>query len=201
VNAKLNRGGLFLPLAMGFVLVLIAAFGSPCRSQGTDAACAAAIDRWGKIYQQLEQKLNDFSAIQQTRAERIVQHPVYEAGSGKTIAKQISDALQAKEDMLNGKRQECRELIDLEQRTFAQLQECVGNGKDSRNKDAKKLVKQRNALLEKATVVLAEVKEVEGKDTSMPYTEAMRGQPDNGRGGPNGYWQNYQQMYRRWWGY
>ncbi len=201
MKAKLNRSGPSLLLTMGFVLVLIAAFGSPCRSQGTDAACAAAIDRWGKIYQQLDQKLTDFSVIQQTRAERIVQHPLYEAASGKTIAKQISDALQAKEDMLNSKRQECREMIDLEQRAFSQLQECVGNGKDSRHKDAKKLVKQRNALLEKATMVLAEVKEVEGKDTGMPYTEAMRGQQDYGRGGPNGYWQNYQQMYRRWWGY
>ncbi len=201
MNAKLNRGGLSLPLTMGFVLVLVAALGSPCRSQGTDAACAAAIDRWGQIYQQLDQKLKEFSAIQQTRAERIVQHPLYEADSGRTIAKQISDALQAKEDLLNRKRQECREMINLEQRAFAQLQKCTGNPKDSRNKEAKKLVKQRNALLERATVVLAEVKEVEGKDTGMPYTEAMRGQQDYGRGGPNSYWQNYQQMYRRWWGY
>jgi hypothetical protein len=201
VNAKLNLRSLALPLTLGFVLVLGAAFGSPCRSQGTEAACAEAVDQWGKIYQQLDQKLTDFSAIQQTRVERLVQHPLFETGAGKTIAKQIADALQAKEDILNVKRRECRETMNLEQRAYSQLQDCLGNGKDSRFKDAKKLVKQRNALLEKATLVLAEVKEVEGKDTNLPYTEAMRGQQDYGRGGSNSQWQNYQQMYRRWWGY
>jgi hypothetical protein len=201
VNARLVRRGLSLPTTLSLALVLLVALASPCLSQGTDAACSAAIDRWGSLYQQLEHKLAEFSTLQQARVESVVQHPLFQQGSGKTIAKQISDALQAKEELLNAKRRECREMLASEERSFAQLQECIGNGKESRNKDAKKLLKQRNALLEKAGVVLAEVKEVEGKDSGMPYTEAMRGQPDYGRGVANSQWQNYQQMYRRWWGY
>lgn len=189
-----------MPVTLGCVLVLLAALGSPCQSQGTDAACSAAMDRWAAVYQQLEHKLAEFSTLQQTRAESIVQHPMFQPSEGKTIARQISDALQAKEELLNGKRRECRDTLAAEERAFAELQACIGNGKEARTKDAKRLVKQRNALLEKAGVVLAEVKEVEGKDSNMPYTEAMRGQQDYNRGAA-GYWQNYQQMYRRWWGY
>ena len=49
-------------------------------------------------------------------------------------------------------------------------------------------------LLDKVTVTIADVREVEGRETGFPYSAGVGAQPDN-------YWQSYQQMYRRWWGY
>jgi len=201
VRMKSNAPGLSLSLIVGCSLVLVAVLSGPCRSQSTDPDCAAKVDQWTKAFQLLEDKINDLTALQQARVERVTQRQLPDGAPGKTIAKQISDALQVKEDLINSKRRECREILAQEEQIFSQVQDCLSNGRDSRNKDAKKLIKHRNALLEKAAPTLADVKEVEGKDTGMPYSEAMRGPQDMSRGGPNNYWQSYQQMYRRWWGY
>ena len=112
MNAGLNRRGHSLPVTLGCVLMLVAMCGLPCLSQGADVACNAAMDRWSAVYQQLEHKLAEFSTLQQTRVENIVQHPLFQPTAGKTIAKQISDALQAKEELLNEiGRASCRERV------------------------------------------------------------------------------------------
>jgi hypothetical protein len=188
-----------LVLGLSMVLALL----TTCLSvaQASESSCASAVERWTRTSQQLEEKINELARIQQTPVERIVQRPLLEGAPGKTMAQRISDALQVKEDLLNTKRRECNEILTLEGQIFSELEPCLSNGRDGRTKDAKKLVKHRSALVEKASLALADVKEVEGRETGMPYSEAMRDQQEGGRPGSNSYWQSYQQMYRRWWGY
>lgn len=173
---------------------------TPCRSEGQDSDCASVLQKWEGICRDLTAKLHEFSAVQDTPVERITQRPLLQGGGDRTIARRISDALQVKEEILKTKREECQALLNLEGQAFSALQGQCQNGKNGLGKDAKKLIKQRNALVERVTVTIADVREVEGRDAGLPYSAGVRGQPDYGQG-PNNYWQSYQQMYRRWWGY
>ncbi|MGO9567811.1 MAG: hypothetical protein ACLP5H_09750 [Desulfomonilaceae bacterium] len=192
----LNR--LSVPFVLVFSFILLATLSSPCLSQ--DGDCSSAQMRWEQLFQELRDKIQDYSTIQQTSLERLTQRPIVDRTEGKTIARQISEAIQIKEEMLNGKRKECRSVLDLEERAFAELQRCAENGRRSKDKDVKNLMKKRQAFVEKAAIALSEVSEVEGKDTALPYVETMRDQ-DPYRQSVNNQWQNYMQMYRRGWGY
>jgi len=184
-------------LVIVFSLILVLTMNSSGFSEGPDARCIAAKQKWEQVLQALKEKLQIYMSIQQTPAERIVQRPILDAGANKTIAKQISDALEAKEEVLNAKRKECRNLLNIEGQVFAEVQECL-NISQSKDKNIKHILKNRQALVDKAVVTIAEVREVEGKETFVPY-DAM-GDPDPYRRSVNNYWQNYQQMYRQWWG-
>jgi hypothetical protein len=181
-----------------FSVLLLLSFTAVCVAEDADSHCAVAKEKWEQIVQQLKENLKNYAAVQQTPVERIIQRPVVERSSGKTIAKQVSEALQVKDEMLNAKRKECRNLINLENQAFSELQDC-GKGKIAKDKDLKNLVKTRQAFLEKAVVALAEVREVEGKETFSPYADAGN-DPDPYNRSVNNRWQNYQQMYRQWWG-
>lgn len=196
MKSKDNLAGMSVSLVI-FSLILVLTMNSPGFSEGSDARCMAAKQRWEDILQALKEKLQIYTSIQQTPAERIVQRPILDTRANKTIAKQISDALEAKEEVLSAKRKECRNLLNLESQVFAEVQECL-NLKHFKDKNIKNIVKNRQALVEKAVVTIAEVREVEGKETFVPY-DAM-GDPDPYRRSVNNYWQNYMQMYRRWWG-
>ncbi len=111
----------------------------------------------------------------------------------------MSEGLQAKEDLLNTKRQECRNIMNLENQAFNEFQSCLQNSRGAKDKDAKNLAKKRQSLLEKTMITLSEVREVEGKEGTLPYSESMQQDPYN-RSVNNNHWQSYQQMYRRWWG-
>jgi hypothetical protein len=201
MKMQINRQSRSLALAFVLATILASALSGQCRAQNYEPACAATLERWTKTFQQLEDKLKELSAIQQIPAERIVQRPLLDGPSGKTIAKRISDALQAKDELLNSKRTECRELLSTEEQIYSELQPCLSGNRDTRNKDGKKLIKLRTTVVEQAGLALADVKEVEGKDTGIPYSEAMGGSPNGYRQGTSSNWQSYQQMYRRWWGY
>jgi len=157
--------------------------------------------RWEKLFQELRDRIQDYSTIQQASLERLSQRPIVDRTEGKTIARQISEAIQVKEEMLNGKRKECKNLMELEEQAFAEFQRCADSGRGSKDKDVKNLMKKRQAYVEKAAITISEVREVEGQDTTLPYYEAMRDQQDPYRQSVNNQWQNYQQMHRRWWGY
>jgi len=163
-----------------------------------DYRCAVAKEKWEQIFQDLKDKLQNYATIQQTSVERIVQRPIIDRNSDKTIAKQVSDALQVKEEMLNARRKECRNLLNLENQAFGDLQECMGR-KGTKEKDVKNLVKNRQSFVDKAVIALAEVREVEGKETFMPYADGGYDH-DPYRRSVNNQWQGYQQMYRQWWG-
>jgi hypothetical protein len=189
---------LLVPLVPVLSFILIAALSPPCLSQ--DGDCSSAQIRWEKLFQELRDRIQDYSSIQQASLERLTQRPIVDRTETKTIARQVSEAIQIKEEMLNGKRKECRSAMDSEERAFAEFQRCADNGRGSKDKDVKNLIKKRQTFVEKAAIALSEVREVEGKDTTLPYEEAMRDQ-DPYRQSVNNQWQNYQQMYRRWWGY
>ncbi len=164
-------------------------------SQGGD--CSAARTRWEGVFQDLRTKLQDFQAIQQTHVEKIAQRPLIDRSENKSIARQVSEALQLKEDLLNAKRKECGNLINLEGQAFNEFQDCAQGTKD---KDFKNIAKKRQAIIDKGQISISEVQEVEGKDTIIPYNDAMQDQDPYARS-VNNYWQNYQQMYKRWWGH
>jgi hypothetical protein len=145
----------------------------------------------------LKDKIQEISAVQQTSAARLADPALIESSTSKTIAKQIGDALQVKENILSRKKRECKEVMNQEEQLFNELLECTQGGKNSKDKDVKNLVKKRQALIEKAVITVAEVREVEGRETVMPYSEAR----DDYSRSVNNYWQSYQQMYRRWGGY
>ncbi len=186
---------------MAVALVLLLVFSAPGRCQSTDEGCAVIKERWEKTFQELRDKIQDFSTIQQIPVARLIQKPLYNAATAKTIASQVGEALQAKEEILSARRRECRDMMSLEEELFSRLQDCAGNGKNSKEKEVKNFLKKRQALLDKAIVTIAEVREVEGKETVLPYSEAMGNQDPYSRSVNNNYWQTYQQMYRRWGGY
>jgi hypothetical protein len=190
----MNR--LLVPLMPVLSFILVVALSPPCFSQ--DGDCSSAQIRWEQLFQELRDKIQDYSTIQQTSLERLTQRPIVDRTERKTIARQVSEAIQIKEEILNGKRKECRSVLDLEERAFAEFQRCADNGRGSKDKDVKNLIKKRQAFVEKAAISISEVREVEGKDTYQ--YEAMRDQ-DPYRQSVNNQWQNYQQLYRRWWGY
>jgi hypothetical protein len=197
VKRKDNQVGMFVSFSIIVSLILVLSMNSPSFSEDLDARCIAGKQRWEDTLQSLKEKLQVYVSIQQTPADRIAQQPVLRADANKTIAKQISDALEAKEEVLSAKRKECRNLLNLESQIFAEVQECLSL-KHSKDKNIKNTVKNRQALVDKAILTIAEVREVEGKETFVPY-DAM-GDPDPYRRSVNNYWQNYMQMYRQWWG-
>ena len=196
-GSVVNR--LLVPFVPIFSLILLVALiGPPCYAQSGD--CSSAQMSWEQIFQELRDRIQDYSTIQQASLERLTQHPLVDRTEGKTIARQISEAIQIKEEMLNGKRKECQSLLDREGQAFAELERCGENSRGSKDKEFKNLIKKRQAFVEKAAIALSDVREVEGKETTIPYDEVMRDQ-DPYRQSVNNQWQNYQQMYRRWWGY
>lgn len=178
-------------------LVLIILFVSPGVGFADDSECSASKAKWEQIFNDIRSKLQEFSTLQQTPVERLVQRPILDRAEARTIAKQVSEALQAKEEELNNKRKECRNLINAENQAFNDASECLQNGKSSKDKDSKNIVKKRQSFIEKAVLTLAEVKEVEGRDNNV-YTDNYQADPY--KRSVNNYWQNYQQMYRRFWG-
>jgi len=182
-----------------FVLTILSG-ANPVLCDEKDQQCMALKDKWERLHHELKEKLQGFVSIQQLPVDRIIQRPLVSNDQAKTIARQIGDALQVKEDMLSEKRRDCVKLIDEENQLFEELQECFSSSRSAKNKDYASLQKSRRAILEKMVMTLAEVQEVEGRETMLPYSEAS-GHNDPYRQSVNNYWQNYQQMYRRWWGY
>ena len=193
---ELKHWTIFLP-----VLLLILGLFSiisvvPCHCE-TLEKCNGIRERWEENLNNLKDKIQDISAVQQTPATRLADPTPVESSSSKTIAKQIGDALQVKENILSRKRRECRETMNQEEQLFNELLECTQGGKNAKDKDVKNLIKKRQSLIEKAAITVAEVREVEGRETVLPYSEAR----DDYSRSVNNYWQSYQQLYRRWGGY
>jgi hypothetical protein len=179
-------------------LLLILCDKNSALAQNRETDCEQVKGQWEQLYQEMKDKLDGFTSLEQTPIERIIKKPIVNPGSSETIAAQISHALQVKEDLLISKRKELRNLINVETKLFSELQHCLQAEKSSRHKDAPNILKKRKALLDKAVITMAEVKEIEGRETVMPYSEAA-GQ-DQYRRSVYNQWQN-QGQYRGWWGY
>ena len=179
-------------------LLLILCDKNSALAQDRETDCEQVKGQWEQLYQDMKDKLDGFTSLEQTPIERIIKKPIVNPGSSETIAAQISHALQVKEDLLISKRKELRNLISVEAKLFSELQHCLQAEKSSRHKDTPNILKKRKALLDKAVITMAEVKEIEGRETVMPYSEAA-GQ-DQYRRSVYNQWQN-QGQYRGWWGY
>ena len=182
------------------VLCVIWLLGSEmeCFSQESGSRCTDLRNQWEQLVNDLKEHLRRYQAIQKAPLERITQRPLVDYSEGKSIARQISEAIQEKERLLSTKRKECRNILNLEQQAFSALEECSDQEATGRKKQRafKKLSKQRQRLVENAVISLTEVRAVEGESTSMPYSQAYQ---DPYRYG-NNYWRDYQQMYRGYWG-
>ncbi len=187
-----RHSGLFL---LFFTLVFSLVLTNGLLAQ--DSTCDTARSKWEQAFTDLRNRLQDFNTVQQTPVDKLTHRPVLDKSDGKTIARQVAEALAAKEDLLNGKRKECHSLMNVEAQAFHEVQDCA---KGVRDKELKNLLKKRQAFVDKAVITLTEVKEVEGTErNSMAYAE--NAQDDPYKRNANNYWQSYQQMYRRWWGH
>jgi len=197
VTGKLKLCRPFFFIVVLLMAIVVFSPGVSYADPDVDSQCSGQLSRWEKVMQDLKDKVHGYSSVQSTPVERVVQRPIVSNLPGRTIARQISDALQVKDELLNSKRIECRNLLNLENQLFNELQECAQNARSSKNKDFSNLAKKRRAFVDKVGVSIAEVKEVEGQETVLPYEAAYQ---DPYRRSVNNYWENYQQMYRRWWG-
>ena len=132
--------------------------------------------------------------------ESIVGKPVVDLNSNKPIAEQVSDALKVKEEALKGKRKNCQTLLSLEKESFDKYMECMENA-GGRRKDhyIRRLKRDRDRLLNKVRIAIAEVREVRGSNDYAQHYNSWSGQNAYG-GGANNYWGNQMQMYRQYWG-
>ncbi len=181
-----------------FLCVILICGEMSALAQGPDSDCAQLKDKWEQLYSEMKEKVDGFSAVEQTPIEQVIKKPLIDPNEHKTIAAQISEALKVKEDLLAGQRKELRNLLNTENKVFGELQRCLQMDKSAKRKDAGNILKKRRALLDKVVITVAEVKEIEGRETVMPYSEAS-GQ-DQYRRSVNNQWPNYQDS-RRWWGY
>ncbi len=193
---ELKHWTIFLPVLLLILALLSMISVVPCRCE-TLEKCNGIRERWEENLNNLKDKIQEISTVQQTSAARLADNSTVEPNTSSTIAKQIGDALQVKENILSRKRRECRETMNQEEQLFNELLECTQGGKNAKDKDVKNLLKKRQALIDKAVISVAEVREVEGRETVLPYSETR----DDYSRSVNNYWQSYQQMYRRWGGY
>lgn len=179
------------------VLVMAFAAATPTFAQETDHQCASVKAKWELAIKELKEKLDDYEAAQRLPLERIVQRPLVESSIEKTIASQVSQAIEAKEGILSAKRKECLNMLNLEDQLYTDFERCLQTGPRSKNKQDQQLISKRRSLVQKARISIAEVREVEGKDQYPQYVDTWRGSPGYGDRGVADYWQR---MYQGYWG-
>ncbi|MDQ7784199.1 MAG: hypothetical protein RDU20_15040 [Desulfomonilaceae bacterium] len=196
VNVRL-RGRSMAIAAVTCVMVLLGS-GKECFSQDPTSQCDELRTTWERLVEDLRNNLNNYLALQKAPLEQVIQRPLVDRSEGKTIARQISEAIQAREKLLSAKRKECRNILNLEDKAFAEFEECsMKDAADRKDKRAfAQILRQRKSLVDKAVLSITEVRSVEGRETVIPYSQAYQ---DPYRA-PENYWQNYQQMYRGYWG-
>jgi len=179
-------------------MISVLGSGTDCLSQDSESQCAELRSRWERLVQDLKNNLSSYLALQKAPLEQVTNRPLVDHSEGKTIATQISEAIQAKEKLLSAKRKECRNILNVEDKAFAEFEQCSMKG-TSGKKDKKaftNIQRERKKLVDKAFLSITEVRAVEGQHTVTPYSQAYQ---DPYRSQQN-YWGNYQQMYRGYWG-
>jgi len=182
-----------LILALGLGLLFIAS--SVAWSQEADLNCAAVKDRWEQTIQKLTVKLEDLEATRRIPLDRVVQRRLVEAGVGKNIARQVSEAIQAKEGILDAKRKECLNLLNAENQAYTEYERCGQDRRGPKKNNFQQMAGKRRTLIQKGQTAIAEVREVEGKDTYAQYVDPWRGQGDVYNRGAETYWQRMNQGY------
>ncbi len=198
MNANVRLGKRSIALVAVVFVISVLGSGTDCLAQESKSQCAELRGKWERLVQDLNNRLSSYLALQKAPLEKVTQRPLVDYSEGKTIATQISEAIQAKEKLLSAKRKECRNILNLEDKAFAEFEKC--SMKDSSGKKDKRaftnILRQRKKIVDKAILSITEVRAVEGQHTVTPYSQAYQ---DPYRA-PENYWQNYQQMYRGYWG-
>jgi hypothetical protein len=176
----------------------------PGRCDETDTQCASVVGSWEQVCRDLKTKLAELKSLDQSPVTRFIDRPIVDSKSGKTIAKQVSESLEAKEAFIETRRKECQYLVDLEKTLFSQAESCLQPAESSsrrlRNpKGAGRAVRERNSLLNEATIALVTVREVEGKEQFYPEEGYPPPNPVDPNMDQRSAWQNYLNMYRGFW--
>lgn len=185
-------------LVVGIVMLIIT--GASAVARDTPSACESAKDHWGRVINELNQKLQEYKSIRRNPVDRIIGRPIVDRAAEKPLAKQISEALQIKDELLGGKRKECLNVLNLENQAFAGVERCLRDTGRSKEKELKRLSKKRNRLIQKARIEIAEVREVEGEDYFPQYVDSWGNPTYYNNRGMNAYWRNYRRMQQRYWG-
>jgi hypothetical protein len=198
---RLNREALGILLVFFAVLAIgvLPFFCDSACGQESERICSEAIEQWEDVAQILENKIRQFDSIKRTPAARIIGKAVVKRRSTKTIAMQVSEALQAKEAVLDKKRDECRTVLGKEEQAFTTVSRCLDNGKSSEKRMLKRLKRNRSKLIKKTLISIAEVKEVKGSEDYAYYYNPSRTGYNPLMGGQNNYWRQQQQMFMNYW--
>jgi hypothetical protein len=196
---KMVHGACF-PLILALTLLMVVGNAAPALSQDTESDCVSVIDRWEQLIQELEEQLSGYESIRRTPVTEIIQGPLVDRRVEAPIAKQVSEAIKIKEELLNEKRTECRKVLNLENQAFKAMGACLGTKMNTDKHKFKRLITKRKRIVQKARITLAEVREVEGKSYFPQYVDSWRNQSNFYGRGMNDYWRTYQQMYRGYYG-
>jgi len=188
---RIEGGFLFGAIAVFALLLTVVA--PPCGAEAP-VSCSTALQKWDTVMDVVEKKLQEYQVLQQTSLEQVVRRPLVDRNENKTIARQISEAIQAKEELLAQKRKECLTLLNQEKDLFDHVERC-SKGDSAGDREFRRLEKKRQRLVSRAVVLVAEVREVQGQEDYAHYADYSRQQNyyDN-------QWRNQQQMYMRSWG-
>lgn len=194
-----RRKFLIVLLITGMWACVVVGDPTPGLCEESPSACLDEGARWEQTIKDLNRELTEYESVKKTPVERIVARPVVNLNSNKSIAAQVSEALKIKEDILKGKRKSCRTLLNLEKESFEKYLECIENAAGKRkDRNIRRLKKNRERLINKVRVTIAEVREVRGSGDYAQHYNSWGGQ--NAYGGANNYWGNQMQMYRQYWG-
>ncbi len=198
MNVNVRLGSCSIAAIAVVCVIMMLGSGTDCLSQESKSSCGELRGKWEQLVRDLQDSLNGYSALQKAPLEKITRKPLVDYSEGKTIARQISEAIREKEKQLSAKRKECRNILNLEDKAFAVFEQCLMNDALSRKEKRAftAIQKKRKRLVDKAMLSITEVHAVEGQNTVTPYSQAYQ---DPYRA-PESYWRNYQQMYRSYWG-
>jgi hypothetical protein len=194
--------GDFFKLAIYITLGLFIQVGAYHDACAEQVDCRKAMQEWRELCENLDNALAEYKNIERTPVRNIIDGPVVDTGSSKTIAAQVSEALAVKENMLKDQRNLCRNIIRMEKELFEAVKSCSKRHFDkSEKREIRKLTRKRDRLIDKTRLRIAEVREVRGQEMDYSYAGYWNNQ-QQGRGrNPSGYWNHYQRMYQRWWGH
>jgi hypothetical protein len=163
-------------------------------------ACDKARSTWEQTVERVKQGLKRYESVRATSLKKIAGRPLVRRDSAKTIAQQIAEVVEAKEQLLAEERGRCMSLLSLEQEAFQTFAACMEQGARS-GRALSRVKKERERLVKKALVRLAEVREVEGRETHYPqYVGSWQSPGAYYRQPRYGGYGAYQQMYRQYWG-
>lgn len=195
-----TRNGVCRFLSVLLMTALITGFSGAGFAEEDAAPCGGVLQAWQAAADEVGRAVSEFNRIEDMSLTDFVQRPLVDVNVGKTIARQVGEAIDAKEKKLNEIRTRCRELLKREAAAHEALDSCMDNekGRDVR-RTIRTVERERKRLIRKALAAVADVKSVEGKEQHYPqYVDSWRG----GSGYPQGgYYENYRRMYNSYWGY